>query len=162
MVFHFWEFKEAKEFIVMWRVDQGQKWAAILKQKHFQIGWEGWNVEGYNGREKDKEMTEGKGDMNTLYHRQSIGCLLVANFLISHHFSLSLFHPPPLSAILPSFHYIAPGSEVDIWVLHRGTWTWATAGRTSHTSLTHTLFGQSHERELWIGLLGWQHTTQLG
>lgn len=94
MVFHFWEFKEAKEFIVMWRVDQGQKWAAILKQKHFQIGWEGWNVEGYNGREKDKEMTEGKGDMNTLYHRQSIGCLLVVNFLISHHFSLSLFHPP--------------------------------------------------------------------
>ena len=85
----------------------------------------------------------------------------VANFGISQHFSLS-FNPHFVSQSLCSFNYIVQGLVADIWVLHRGTWTWVTAGHTSHTSLTHTLFGQSHERELWEWLLDWQCTTQLG
>lgn len=86
------------------------------------------------------------------------------NFQFSPHspFLLS-FILSSLSARHSSFHYAAQGSRADIRSLHRGgTWTWATAGHTSHTSLPHPLFGPGHERELWEELLGWQHTTQLG
>ena len=55
---------------------------------------------------------------------------------------------PTLSASHSSFQYTVQGSEVDIWVLHRATWAWETAGHTSHTSFTHTLWSEPRKGAL--------------
>lgn len=142
------------------RVDPEQKWLKwpFLKQRLFRElrMFSGWNV-------AERKLKKWKSGRHEYLVSHAVNChsgVLLISVSPSTFVFLSII--PSLAASLCSFNYIVQGSEADIWVLHRGTWTWATAGHTSHTSLTHTLFGQSHERELWEGLLGWQHTTQLG